>query len=117
MRKQFVSKARYVPHSALKLRVLVNVIRGQNVKKAIDWLTTLAVKKALPIEKMVKSAAANAKNLENVSEELLVIKDIRVDRGPSRTYFKPGAMGRSNMYKRRSCHMSVMLERLDQKEV
>ena len=46
----------------------------------------------------------------------LVIKDIRVDQGPMFRYFKPGAMGRANIYRKRLSHMSVIVEQVTDKE-
>ena len=43
-------------------------------------------------------------------QQILVIKDIRVDQGPMFRYFKPGAMGRANIYRKRLSHMSVIVE-------
>ena len=107
---QFTAKARYVRVSPMKLRPLVNVIRGKDAQYALYVLKTSGVKRALPIEKMLESAVANAKHLKNVEIPALVIKDIRVDQGPTYKYYKPGAMGRSNAQKTRFSHISVVLE-------
>ena len=59
---------------------------------------------------MLESAVANAKYLKNVEPASLFVKEIRVDQGSTYKYFKPGAMGRSQAYKRRTSHASVILE-------
>jgi len=107
---QFTAKARYIRFSPYKLRILADVIRGKSVLYALNWLSTCALKRAEPIKKMVESAAANAQHLKAIDPEYLSIKDIRVDEGPTYRYFKPGAMGRSNKYKRRISHMSIVVE-------
>lgn len=66
---------------------------------------------------MVASAAANAKHLNNIDASDLFIKEIRVDQGPMFRYFKAGAMGRSNIYRKRFCHMHVVLEQTTEKVV
>ena len=111
----FIAKARRIPISPYKLRPLIDVIRGKNVKYALDWLATCPVKRAIPIRKMLASAAANAKNLSNVEAIDLIVKEVRVDQGPMSRYFKPGAMGRSNILRKRTCHMSVTLEPTEKK--
>ena len=116
MRKQFDAKARYVRFSPPKLRPLANVIRGKDVTYALNFLVTHPVRRALPIAKMLKSAVANAKNLENVDQASLYIKEIKVDQGPTRKYFKPGAMGRTNAYRKRFSHLSITLERITEKK-
>lgn len=113
---QFKAKARFIHFSPYKLRPMADVIRGKNVRYAIDWLTTYAVKKAVPMRKVVESAAASAKHLNNVEASALVIKDIRVDQGPMLKYFRPGAMGRANVIRKRYSHVSVVIESLDHQE-
>lgn len=109
---QFVAKAKNVRFSPFKLRPLADVIRGKQVEQAIRWLATYPVKRTVPIKKVIESAKANAKNNANVSSDSLIVKEIRIDHGRSYRYFKPGAQGRSNVYKRRLSHISVVLEDL-----
>jgi large subunit ribosomal protein L22 len=96
---------------------LVDVVRGKRVSDALAWLTTYPVKRAEPIRKMIQSAAANAKSRENVAVDDLIVKEIRVDQGPTIRYFKPGAMGRSNIQRKRLSHMSVLVESKGSKKV
>ena len=110
---QFVAKVRFIRYSPYKIRPLVDVIRGKNVQYALNVLATAPIKKALPVKKMIESAAANAKHLRDVAPTGLFIKEIRIDEGPQYRYFKPGAMGRSNPYRKRTCHMSVVLEPIE----
>lgn len=112
----FNSKARYVRFSPYKLRPLADVIRGKDVAFALNWLSTYPLKRTVPLRKVVESAFANArqKGVTNPSE--LVVKEIKVDEGPTIKYFKPGAMGRSNVYKKRLSHISVILEQAKEKE-
>ena len=107
---RFSAKVLFLPISPFKLRPFIDVVRGKNVEQAIRWLSTLTVKRSVPIKKMIESAAANAKNLKNIDVTNLKISDIRVDHGPMYKYFKPGAMGRSNVYRKRFSHASVILE-------
>ncbi len=114
---QFTAKARRIGFSPFKLRPLANVVRGKSVEYALRWLSTYAIQRCTPIQKVIESAAANAKNIGNVDRLDLFVKEIRVDQGPSIRYFKPGAMGRANMQKRRFSHISVILESKEKKEV
>ena len=107
---QFVAKTRFIRISPYKLRPLADVIRGKKAGYALNWLSSCALKRAMPIKKAVESAIANAKSLQNVGIESLTISEIRIDEGPSFRYFKPGAMGRSNVHKRRLSHISVVLK-------
>lgn len=113
---QFKASASYLRFSPYKLRPLVDVVRGKNVTYALNWLAICPVARAVPIRKLIESAAANARALQNTDLGELRIKDIRVDEGPISRYFKPGAMGRANIYRKRLSHMSVVLEPLRTKE-
>jgi large subunit ribosomal protein L22 len=113
---EFAAKARYLRFSPYKLRPLADVVRGKNVVYALNWLATCPVRKAVPIRKVIESAVANAKSLQNLEASELIIKDIRVDQGPMFRYFKPGAMGRANIYRKRLSHMSVIVEPLNKSE-
>ncbi len=104
---EFIAKARNLRFSPYKLRPIVDVVRGKNVQQALYWLATCRMKKALPIKKVLESAVANAKNISNLNPHELQIFDIRVDQGPIFRYFKPGAMGRANVQRKRSSHISV----------
>ena len=107
---QFTAKAKYIWYSAYKLRPIVNVIRGKDVIDALSWLMTYRTQRAEPIEKVIKSALANAKNNGKVEAGTLIIKDIRVDQGPTHSYYKPGAMGRAMPQRKKLSHISVILE-------
>lgn len=113
---KFVAHARHIRFSPEKMRPLVDCIRGKNVSYAINWLTTCAVQRALPIKKMIESAVGNAKHLQGAELDSLFIKTIQVDRAKKIRYFKPGAMGRSNPQSKQLCHMSVTLESFEVRE-
>lgn len=115
-RKAITATARYIRYSPYKLRPIADVIRGKPVAYALYWLATYPVKRALPIEKIIKSAVANAQHLRGVTPADLMVKEIRIDQGPMHRYFKPGAMGRANPYRKRLSHMSVILEPIAAKE-
>jgi large subunit ribosomal protein L22 len=114
--QRFVAKAKFLPFSPYKLRPLVDVVRGKSAVFALNWLATLPMKRALPIKKVLDSAVANARSLQNIEPDELAIKDIRVDCGPITKYFKPGAMGRARIQRKRKCHISVVLEKAEKKE-
>ncbi len=117
-RNKYVAHTRYAHYSPYKLRPYADVIRGKNVVYALNWLATSATQRVKPVQKTLESAVANAKHLGNVSADQLIVKEIRVDQGPMFRYFKPGAMGRANVYRKRFSHISIILEPVrNQKEV
>lgn len=109
---KFKASARFVRFSPYKLRPLVDVVRGATVDRAVVVLAAFGMKRVLPIVKTIKSAAANAKNLSGaqISDDCLRIADIRVDQGPSVRAYRPGAMGRSEMRKKRFSHINVVVQ-------
>lgn len=107
---RFTAKARLIHCSPYRLRPLAAVIRGKGAVYALNVLKTAALKRAIPMCKMLESALANAKQQGNIDAAQLVVKEIRVDQGPMLRYYKPGAMGRSLVQRKRMCHLSVVLE-------
>jgi len=107
------AKSKYIRVSPYKLRVFAKVIKGYSVDKALAWLKSCSVKRVKQIEKTLVSAYSNGKNLQSDIKSMseLVIKEVRVDQGPTVKYFKPGAMGRASIQRRRLSHLEIVLER------
>ncbi len=110
---QFKVIAKYVKYSPYKLRPIVDVVRGKQAQYALDWLSVYQAQKATPIRKAIESAVANAKNVSQVAVQDLRVSEIRVDAGPVQKYFKPSAMGRSLVQRKRSSHIVVVLEQIN----
>lgn len=107
---KFSAVAKYIKCSPYKLRPLADVVRGKDVSYALNWLSVSPSKRAVPLEKAIKSACANAGNRENIGREHLEISEIRVDQGPIFRYYKPGAQGRAKVQRKRYSHVSVVLQ-------
>jgi large subunit ribosomal protein L22 len=102
--------AKYIPYSPYKLRPLADVVRNKSVEYALQWLYTYRNQRTVPLKKIIESALANARNLQCVADAKdLMIQEIKVDQGPIRKYFKPGAQGRATFLRRRFCHIQVIL--------
>ena len=108
----YKSIARFVRYSPYKLRSIADVIRGKHVEEALGWLAVHENKRTAPVKKVIESAAANAKQIDNCQPDELRVKEIRVDEGPSFRYFKAGAMGRAQTQRRRLSHVLVILEKV-----
>lgn len=107
---QFCAKARYIKFSPFKLRPVADVIRGKNAQFALNWLATHGSQRTEPVRKVLKSAVANAIQQGKCDPAELFIKDLRVDQGPMYRYFKPGAMGRSTILRKRFSHIQVVVQ-------
>ncbi len=95
--------------SPRKVRVVARSIKGKKVSDAIIALDFLAKRSASPLAKLVRSAVANAKNLDINTDEL-VIKEIRVDGGKILYRRRSASRGRAPSIRKRTSHVLVVLE-------
>ena len=100
--------------SASKARLIADQIRGKGVEDALNLLSLSPKKAAGPIEKLVRSAVANAEQKnENdgagIEVDDLVVHRITVDEGPSLWRIRPRAQGRATWIQKRSSHITVIL--------
>ncbi|MBI3398794.1 MAG: 50S ribosomal protein L22 [Deltaproteobacteria bacterium] len=102
--------ARYVRVSPQKARLVVDLIRGKRVHNAIATLafTRKAVSKI--IDKILRSAIANAENTKKLDVDNLYVKTAYVDQAPTIKRMHAKAMGRANVIRRRSSHITIVLD-------
>lgn len=94
--------------SPRKVRLVADTMRGKSVEEAITSLSFITKRSALPLQKLLISALANAKDLSLVMEGL-VIKEIRVDEGATLYRRRPRSKGMANPIRKRTSHVSVIL--------
>jgi large subunit ribosomal protein L22 len=102
------AEARYVRVSPQKARLVVDMIRGQQAGEAVNILN--AVNKGITgvVEKVLKSAIANAENLSSeVDVDKLFVSEAYVNEGPRQKRIRPAPMGRAYRYQRRTSHIVV----------
>jgi large subunit ribosomal protein L22 len=100
----------YVRISPRKVRVVVDAVRGKSVSQAMSILAFTRKKAARPVQKLLKSAVANAVENDGVSDvDSLVIDRITVDEGPTLKRFMPRARGRATPIHKRTSHIRVAL--------
>jgi large subunit ribosomal protein L22 len=105
--KAILRHARITPRKA---RRVVDLIRGKKAAEALLSLRFMPYRGASSVEKLLKSAMANAeqKNTQ-VDIDKLRIKTVFVDNGPFMKRMEPRSMGRANVIKKRSCHITIIL--------
>jgi large subunit ribosomal protein L22 len=110
------ASAKYLRGSAQKARLVIDMIRGKNVNKALAILRYSNKRAALGIEKCVKSAIANANEAAEkaniaVDPDDLWLKAAYVDRGPTknRSRMRPAPQGRAFRERRHFCHVTVLV--------
>jgi large subunit ribosomal protein L22 len=108
--------AKYIKGSAQKARLVIDTIRGRNVNDALAILRFTNKRAAKPIEKVLRSAIANASqkaDKENVSVDVdhLIVSNCFVDIGITkwRRRVRPAPMGRAYRERRHYCHITVFV--------
>ncbi len=101
--------ARYIPHSAQKVRQVIDLVRGKSVNEALTILKFTPKAAAGPVSKVLASAMANAEENFGVSRDDLYVYRIYADEAPTRKWRRFGARGRFKPWLRRSSHITVIL--------
>ncbi len=92
-----------------KVRLVVDLVRGKNTDDALA-IVKFTPKAASPVvEKLIKSAIANAEHNNNMNTDNLFVKEIYVDEGPTLKRFMPRAQGRATQILKRTSHITVVL--------
>jgi ribosomal protein L22 len=107
------AQAKYVRSSARKARLVCDHIRGKSVDeaRAILALTPRAI--ARDWSKLLESAIANAEHNHELVGEDLYVKAVHADEGPTIKRFRPRAMGRATRIRKRTSHLTILLEPKD----
>ncbi len=102
--------ARFIRMSPQKGRLVVDLIRGKDVNDALMTLRFTNKRATVPIEKVVRSAIANATERgEDVDVDNLFIERAFINEGPRLKRIRPAPMGRAFGYMRRMSHITVEL--------
>lgn len=103
--------------SASKARVVLNLIRDEDVDSAADILQFTDRGAADVIAKVLNSAVANATNNEGLDEDELYVAECFADEGPTLKRWRPRARGRATRINKQTCHITVIVARLDDEEL
>jgi large subunit ribosomal protein L22 len=102
------AEARYMRVSPQKARLVIDLIRGMRVDKALNVLRGTNKRVAPAVEKLVRSAVANAENRSSdVDVDRLVVSEAYVNEGPRQKRIRAAPMGRAYRYQRRTSHIVV----------
>jgi len=100
---------RFLPMSAQKVRLVVDLVRGKGANEALEMLRFVPKAAALPVRKLLASAVANAEENFGVSRDDLIVVKIFADEAPTRKWRRFGARGRFKPILRRNSHVTVVL--------
>ena len=110
-----IAKLNDVPTSPRKMRLVADTVRGQEVNHALDLLHYSKRDASVRLEKLLKSAIANweAKNPEQTKElesGNVIVKTIMVDEGRTLKRIRPCPQGRAGRIRKRSNHVTIVLD-------
>ncbi len=107
------AKVMHVRASAYKAREVLNEIRGLHVADAADYLMLCERGIAEPIEKLLDSAVANAEHNDLQDADELFVSACYADEGPTMKRWRPRARGRATRIRKRTCHITLIVSRMD----
>lgn len=100
---------KYARISARKVKIVADLIRGKDVTEALAIVKFTPKAASDIIEKLLKSAIANAENNHNMDSKNLYIKEIYANQGPTLKRIRPAAKGSAVRIRKRTSHITIVL--------
>ena len=107
--KEAKAVAKTIRIAPLKTRLIIDLIRGKKVTEAYAILRNQPQKAARVIEKVLKSAIANAENNFSMDRSKLYVAEIYANQGPTMKRIRAATQGRANRIRKRTSHIEVVL--------
>ncbi len=110
---KYMAVLRSCPISPRKMRLVAYLVRGQEVNHALDILKYSPQNASKDLEKLLLSAVSNWQNKNEgvrIEESHLFVSEIKVDQGRTLKRFRPAPQGRAHRIRKRSNHVTVVLE-------
>lgn len=120
--QNFEAKAvqKHLRKSPRKVRLVADYVRGERVDRALTKLKFLKKATAFDVAKVIQSAAANIRDKfeeERLDNEVLYVKTIYVDEGVTLKRIQPAPQGRAHRINKRSCHITVVVAKLQEETI
>ncbi|HBG76027.1 MAG TPA: 50S ribosomal protein L22 [Clostridiales bacterium] len=94
--------------------MVIDMIRGKTVSEALGILEYTPKAASEPVVKLLKSAAANAKNNLEMDPDRLYVAEVTANEGPTLKRLRARAQGRANRIRKRTSHINIVLDELEQ---
>lgn len=107
---QITAQLKYLRIAPRKVRLVADAIRNKKTTIASAKLGFMPKRAARPILKLLNSARANARNNFNLDDSVLFIKEIKVDQGTVMKRYMPQARGRAHLIRKKTSHVTLVLE-------
>ncbi len=104
------ASAKYMRISPRKVHKLIGAVKGKPVETALNILKFMPQKAAGILEKVIRSAVANADQNSDVDVDLLVVRNVVADQGPTLKRWRARARGRATRILKRTSHITVILD-------
>ena len=100
---------KYARISARKVKIVADLIRGKNVDEALAIVKFTPKASSVLIEKLLKSAIANAENNNGMKHDSLYVAEIYANQGPTLKRIRPAAKGSAVRIRKRTSHITIVL--------
>ena len=101
---------RYARISSRKVKIVADLIRGKKVDEALAIVKFTPKASSVIIEKLLKSAIANAENNHGMNRGNLVVSEIYANQGPTLKRIRPAAKGSAVRIRKRTCHITIVVK-------
>ena len=99
--------------SARKVKIVADLIRTKNVDEALAIVKFTPKASSVIIEKLLKSAIANAENNNGMTHDKLYVAEIYANQGPTMKRIRPAAKGSAVRIRKRTSHITIVLKERD----
>ena len=107
---QAVATLKYARISSRKVKIVADLIKGKDIHEALAILKYTPKASSEMLEKLLKSAIANAENNHNMAHEKLYVADIYANQGPTLKRIRPAAKGSAVRIRKRTSHVTIVLK-------
>ena len=101
---------KYARISSRKVKIVADLIKGKDIDEALAIVKYTPKASSEIIEKLLKSAIANAENNHNMAHEKLYVAEIYANQGPTLKRIRPAAKGRAVRIRKRTSHITIVLK-------
>ena len=110
---QAVATLKYARISSRKVKIVADLIRGKNVDEALAIVKFTPKAASEIVEKLLKSAIANAENNHGMKSNNLYVAEIYANQGPTLRRIRPAAKGSAVRIRKRTSHITIVLKERD----
>ncbi|WP_019202329.1 50S ribosomal protein L22 [Tsukamurella sp. 1534] len=108
--------AKFVRVTPMKARRVIDLVRGKDAEQALAILRFAPQAASEPVAKVLASAIANAQNNLGLDPRTLVVSEAYANEGPTMKRIQPRAQGRAYRIRKRTSHITVVVESLESKK-